>query len=41
MEVANGVVVREHPIISTMDGKKALPFTVRGLGFKIYSIYHR
>ena len=29
MILANGVLVREHPMISTIDGEKALPFTVR------------
>ena len=39
--VANGVVVRKHPIISTIDGKKALPFVIRRLGKKNNSIYGR
>jgi hypothetical protein len=38
---ANGVLIRRHPIMSTMNGKKALPFAVRGFGYKINSIYHR
>ena len=38
---ANGVLVREHPLSSTMNGRKALPFTVRVLGKKNYSIYGR
>lgn len=38
---ANGIIVREHPIISTIDGKKALPFVIRVLGKKIFSIYGR
>lgn len=41
MEVANGVLVREHPLNSTMNGRKALPFTVRVLWKKNYSIYGR
>jgi len=39
--VANGVIVREHPMISTIDGKKALPFVIRRLGKKNNSIYGR
>lgn len=38
---ANGVLVREHPLSSTMNGRKALPFTIRILGKKNYSIYGR
>jgi len=41
MVSANDVLVREHPMISTIDGKKALPFVVRVLGKKNYSIYGR
>lgn len=41
MELANDVLVREHPMISTIDGKKALPFVIRVLGKKNYSIYGR
>jgi len=40
-EVANGILVREHPMINTINGEKALPFTVRNLWKKIYSIYGR
>jgi hypothetical protein len=32
--VANGVVVRDHAILSTIDGKKALPFVIRVFGRK-------
>jgi hypothetical protein len=39
--VANGVIVRDHPMVSTIDGKKALPFVIRTLGKKNYSIYGR
>lgn len=39
--IANGVIIREHPIMSTINGEKALPFTIRGLGYKINSIYYR
>jgi hypothetical protein len=35
--IANGVLVREHPMISTIDGEKALPFIIRVLGKKNYS----
>ena len=38
-EVANGVLIREHPMMNTINGEKALPFTVRNLGKRIYSIY--
>lgn len=38
---ANGIIIREHPIMSTIDGKKALPFVIRWLGTKSYSIYYR
>jgi hypothetical protein len=41
MQYANGVLVREHPMMSTIDGEKALPFTVRILGSKNYQIYGR
>lgn len=40
-EVANGILVREHPMINTINGEKALPFTVRNLWKKIFSIYGR
>lgn len=39
--IANGVLVREHPMISTIDWEKALPFAIRVLGYKNYSIYGR
>ena len=39
--VANGILIREHPMISTIDWEKALPFIVRVLGKKNYSIYGR
>jgi len=41
MQRANGIIVREHPIMSTINGKKALPFVIRNLGTKSYSIYGR
>lgn len=41
MVEANGILVREHPLVSTMNGRKALPFTIRVLGKKNYSIYGR
>lgn len=40
-QIANWVLIREHPIMSTIDGLKALPFVVRGLWYKNYSIYYR
>jgi hypothetical protein len=39
--VANGIIIREHPIMSTINGEKALPFTIRWLGYKNNSIYYR
>lgn len=39
IEIANDIIVREHPIMSTIDGRKALPFTIRILGKRLYSIY--
>lgn len=39
VEIANDVLVREHPMMNTINGEKALPFTVRNLGKRIYSIY--
>lgn len=41
VQLANGIIVREHPMMSTIDGEKALPFTVRILGKKNYQIYGR
>jgi hypothetical protein len=40
-EMANGIIVREHPMITTIDWEKALPFVIRVLGKKNYSIYGR
>ena len=37
----DNVIIREHPMMSTIDGKKALPFVIRILGKKNYSIYGR
>lgn len=40
--IANeNMIIREHPIISTMNGKKCLPFVVRSFGKKLYSLYGR
>ena len=39
VEIANDILVREHPMMNTINGEKALPFTVRTLGKRIYSIY--
>jgi len=41
MVLANWVLVREHPMISTIDWEKALPFIIRILWKKSYSIYGR
>ena len=38
---ANGVLIRDQPMMSTIAGEKALPFAMRGFGYKINSIYHR
>ena len=35
------VIIREHPIISTMNGQKALPFVPRTFWYKIFSMYGR
>ena len=40
-EVANDILVREHPMMNTINGEKALPFAIRNLWKKIYSIYGR
>lgn len=37
MVVANGVLVREQPMMSTINGEKALPFVIRVLGKKNYN----
>ncbi len=37
----NRIIIREHPVISTMNGKKALPFVPRSFGHKIFSMYGR
>ena len=39
VEVANDILVREHPMMNTINGEKALPFTIRNFGKKIFSIY--
>lgn len=39
--VANWVLVREQPIPSTINWRKALPFVIRWMWYKNYSIYHR
>lgn len=36
---ANGVIIREHHIMSTVKGRKVLPFTIRVLGKKNGSTY--
>lgn len=40
-QVGNGILIREHPMITTIDGEKALPFSVRVLGKKNYQIRGR
>ncbi len=37
IEIMNNVVVKQHPIINTMNGIKALPFVVRPFAFKANS----
>lgn len=37
MVIANGVLVREQPMMSTINGEKALPFVIRVLGKKNYN----
>lgn len=37
--IANGVIIRETPIPSTIDGVKALPFVVRVLGKRFHRIW--
>jgi len=39
--MANGILIREQHMMSTIDGEKALPFVIRNLGYKNYSIYGR
>lgn len=39
MVIANGVIIRAHPIISTINGRKALPFVFRVLWKKTRSLY--
>lgn len=34
VERANGIIVRAHPIMSTIGGIKAIPFVIRVLGKK-------
>jgi hypothetical protein len=41
IELANGIEVREHPLMNTIDWEKALPRVRRWLGNKNYSVYHR
>lgn len=41
IELANGIEIREHPMLNTIDGEKALPRVWRGLWLKNYSVYHR
>lgn len=39
--LANDMLVRAHPMMSTINGKKALPISIRVLWKKHYSIYGR
>lgn len=41
VELANGIIVREHPMVSTIDWEKALPWVWRWMGKKNYSVYSR
>lgn len=41
IEMANWIIVREHPVMNTIDWEKALPFVVRILWQKNYQIYGR
>jgi len=42
MCIANGTtVIREHPIMTTRNGEKAIPFTMRNLGLKEKSLWGR
>jgi hypothetical protein len=42
IQIANdNIIIREHPVISTMNGKKCLPFVVRSFGKKLNSLYGR
>ena len=35
------IIIREHPVISTMNWQKALPFVPRSFGHKVFSMYWR
>lgn len=39
--IANWVVIRHHPMVSTIKGRKALPFAFRRLGYKNHGLYGR
>lgn len=42
MVIANdSIIIREHPMMSTIQGRKALPFVIRAFGKKNYSVYGR
>ena len=41
VEIANGILVREHPMMNTINGEKALPFTIRNFGKRLKSVYGR
>ena len=41
VEIANWILVREHPMMNTINGEKALPFTLRNFGKRLNSLYGR
>ena len=41
VEIANDILVREHPMMNTINGEKALPFTLRNFGKRLNSLYGR
>lgn len=41
IEIANGIEIREHPMMNTIDGEKALPRVWRWLWHKNYSVHNR
>lgn len=41
VEIANDIVVREHPMMNTINGEKALPFIIRNFGKRLNSLYGR
>lgn len=41
VEIANWILVREHPMMNTINGEKALPFTLRNFSKRLNSLYGR